>query len=53
MVVVPTPIQLTSTTSIPRSPTADWTIEEVINFISTTDPTLAVHAELFRRHVSL
>lgn len=31
---------------------SDWTIEEVIQFIETNDPILAVHAELFRKHVS-
>lgn len=39
-------------TSIPRTPTTDWAIEDVIAFISASDPTLAIHSDLFRRHVS-
>lgn len=37
----------------PSTSPSDWTIEEVIQFIETNDPILAVHAELFRKHVSL
>lgn len=33
-------------------PPNEWTVEDVISFISETDPALAVHAELFRKHVS-
>lgn len=38
----------------PKMPTdpSDWSIEDVITHISFTDPMLAVHADLFRRHVS-
>lgn len=35
---------------MPRGQTSDWTIEEVIHFIAAQDPTLAVHADLFRKH---
>lgn len=35
---------------IPTGPAAEWTIEEVIQYISVTDPALAVHADLFRTH---
>uniref|UniRef100_A0A336LUA6 CSON000087 protein n=1 Tax=Culicoides sonorensis TaxID=179676 RepID=A0A336LUA6_CULSO len=38
------------TLPILRAPTTEWGIEDVINFISTTDPSLSIHAELFRRH---
>ena len=46
----------TSTTPVdlaPKLPTepADWTIENVISYISFSDPPLGVHADLFRRHV--
>jgi hypothetical protein len=42
-----TPIQL-----LPKGQTTDWTIEDVIQFIAVTDPALAIHADLFRKHVS-
>ena len=29
----------------------EWTIEEVISFLSDTDTNLGQHAELFRKHV--
>ena len=35
-----------------RSHPADWSIEEVIQFIETNDSSLAVHGDLFRKHVS-
>lgn len=35
---------------MPRGQTSDWTIEEVIHFIAAQDPSLAVHADLFRKH---
>lgn len=38
---------------VPKGPANDWSIEEVIQFITATDPALAVHADLFRKHVSL
>lgn len=37
---------------IPNGNINDWKIEDVIQYISTADSTLAVHADLFRRHVS-
>lgn len=37
---------------IPPDPT-DWTIENVISFISFSDSALSIHGDLFRRHVSL
>lgn len=33
-------------------PPNEWTVEDVISFISETDPALAIHADLFRKHVS-
>lgn len=38
---------------IPSGCINDWKIEDVIQYISTADSSLAVHADLFRRHVSL
>uniref|UniRef100_A0A182SHQ4 SAM domain-containing protein n=1 Tax=Anopheles maculatus TaxID=74869 RepID=A0A182SHQ4_9DIPT len=35
---------------MPRGQTTDWTIEDVIQFIAVQDPSLAIHAELFRKH---
>jgi polycomb protein SCMH1 len=37
---------------IPSGNINDWKIEDVIQYISTADSSLAVHADLFRRHVS-
>lgn len=37
---------------LPKSAASEWTIEEVIQYIAATDPTLAIHADLFRKHVS-
>lgn len=37
---------------IPSGSISEWDIEDVIQYISTSDHTLAVHAELFRSHVS-
>ncbi|KAK4303473.1 hypothetical protein Pmani_024511 [Petrolisthes manimaculis] len=34
----------------PRGDPAEWTVEEVICHIAATDPALAIHADLFRRH---
>lgn len=34
-----------------RSHPGDWSIEEVIQFIESNDSTLAVHGDLFRKHV--
>ncbi|CAO1405906.1 unnamed protein product [Diamesa serratosioi] len=39
----PTPI-------IPHGTISDWRIEDVIQYISSADTSLAVHADLFRRH---
>ncbi|XP_056644274.1 polycomb protein Scm [Diorhabda sublineata] len=36
--------------SLNKIPTGEWGIEEVIQFIESTDPCLGVHAELFRKH---
>lgn len=38
--------------TIPSGNINDWKIEDVIQYISTSDSSLAVHADLFRRHVS-
>ena len=38
--------------SMPTGPPQEWSVEGVIKFIADTDPALAVHAELFRKHVS-
>lgn len=38
---------------LPTGPPQEWSVEGVIKFIADTDPALAVHAELFRKHVSL
>lgn len=37
---------------IPSTEPAEWTIEDVIHYISVTDPALGQHADLFRKHVS-
>lgn len=37
--------------SLPKGPASEWTIEDAIQFITATDPALAVHADLFRKHV--
>lgn len=36
----------------PKGPPTEWSIEDVIQFIAATDPALAIHADLFRKHVS-
>lgn len=41
-----------SAAKMPDGPPNEWTIEEVIQYISGTDSALAVHADLFRKHVS-
>lgn len=38
---------------IPNGHINDWKIEDVIQYISTADNSLAVHADLFRRHVRI
>lgn len=40
------------TSKLPIGPPQEWTVEGVIKFIADTDPALAIHAELFRKHVS-
>lgn len=37
---------------VPRGPASEWSVEEVIQYITATDPALDVHAKLFRDHVS-
>lgn len=39
----------------PKLPTnpADWSFEDVVAYISYSDPGLSVHADLFREHVSI
>lgn len=46
------PQAATVTPQLPKGAAVDWSIEEVIQYIST-DPALAVHADLFRTHVSI
>ncbi|XP_055606347.1 polycomb protein Scm [Uranotaenia lowii] len=48
-VSMPVPVPSTSP-QMPRGQTSDWTIEDVIQFIAVQDPSLAVHADLFRKH---
>lgn len=36
-----------------RSQPIDWSIEEVIQYIESNDNSLAVHGDLFRKHVSI
>lgn len=36
---------------VPKGSPSEWTIEEVIQFITATYPVLAVHADMFRKHV--
>lgn len=43
----------TSASKLPVGSPQEWTVEGVIKFIADTDPALAVHAELFRKHVSI
>uniref|UniRef100_A0A2M4AGI5 Putative polycomb group protein scm/l3mbt tumor-supressor in n=1 Tax=Anopheles triannulatus TaxID=58253 RepID=A0A2M4AGI5_9DIPT len=42
--------QTTATPQMPRGQTTDWSIEDVIQFIAIQDPSLAIHADLFRKH---
>lgn len=44
--------QADASSKMPTGPPQEWTVEGVIKFIADTDPALAVHAELFRKHVS-
>lgn len=41
------------TSKLPTGPPQEWSVEGVIKFIADTDPALAIHAELFRKHVGL
>lgn len=41
-----------ATHKMPEGPPNEWSIEDVIQYISGTDSALAVHADLFRKHVS-
>lgn len=36
----------------PSSDPADWSVDEVMNYLISVDSALSVHAELFRKHVS-
>lgn len=50
----PAPAPPTSSRSqMPRGPVTDWSIEDVIQFIAYTDPSLGAHATVFREHVSV
>lgn len=42
-----------SPVSAAKPPTHEWSIEDVIQFIEEADPCLGVHADLFRKHVSV
>lgn len=37
----------------PSNDPADWSVDEVMNYLISVDPALNIHAELFRKHVSL
>lgn len=37
----------------PSGPPQEWSVEDVIRFISDNDSSLSVHAELFRKHVRI
>lgn len=38
---------------IPTGPPAEWSIEEVIQYITAIDPALKAYADLFRAHVMI
>lgn len=46
------PLSESPVASLNKTPTPEWGIEEVIQFIESADPCLGVHADLFRKHVS-
>lgn len=46
------PLSESSVATLNKTPTQEWGIEEVIQFIESADPCLGVHADLFRKHVS-
>lgn len=45
------PLSESPVASLNKTPTQEWGIEEVIQFIESADPCLGVHADLFRKHV--
>lgn len=47
---VQTPQIVNSSTQLLKNQPANWSIEEVIQFIESNDLALAVHADLFRKH---
>lgn len=49
----PSNISESPVASLNKMPVPEWGIEEVIQFIDSTDPCLGVHADLFRKHVSI
>lgn len=48
-----TPLTESPVGTLTKAPTHEWTIEDVIQFIEDADPCLGVHADLFRKHVSI
>lgn len=48
----PSHMSETPVASLSKIPVPEWGIEEVIQFIESTDACLGVHADLFRKHVS-
>lgn len=48
----PSNISESPVASLSKIPVPEWGIEEVIQFIESTDPGLGLHADLFRKHVS-
>lgn len=46
----PAPLQESPLAVVAKTPTNEWTIEDVIQYIDATDPGLAIHADLFRKH---
>lgn len=46
------PLSESPVNTLNKTPTQEWGIEEVIQFIESADPCLGVHADLFRKHVS-
>lgn len=47
------PLSESPVTTLNKTPTQEWGIEEVIQFIESADPCLGVHADLFRKHVRI
>jgi hypothetical protein len=50
--MTPSSGQATPTTSKMADDSAQWSIEDVMRYVSETDSALGMHAELFRKHVS-